>query len=382
MDKKIPWEIADLMVAKLNDSISQEESEQLEQWVNASKEHRLLYDRWLEGKDFLMFKAQCAEHDYSLQYHDFCQHVVSMRRRKWLRRWSVAAAVIMIPFVLSYWFYFQNETGQVVSQNDNILPGQFQALLTLPNGNTITLARNKGEIEVGNTTAIIQEDTLTYHIQEGVSADQFHMISIPRGGEYILKLSDGSRIWLNSETELRYPPVFTGKERKVFLKGEAYFEVAHDSLHPFMVETGVQMLTVLGTSFSIRAYTDEHAIVTTLEAGKVDIKAHDQQVILTPGYQSNLSDGHIEVARVNTSLYTAWHKGIFIFEDQPLKEILNTLSRWYNIEVFYASPELENIRFTGELLRYDQIQEFLEKIQVLEKVKFAIKGRTVIVSKY
>lgn len=231
-------------------------------------------------------------------------------------------------------------------------------------------------------TATLEGNTLVYPETDTTTAPVYHKITIPRGGEYILRLADGTRVWLNSETELEYPVVFTKKQRQVFLKGEAYFEVAPDSLHPFIVKTEQQNLRVLGTSFAIRAYANESVILTTLETGKVNIHSKGQEVILTPGEQSCLKDGNLTVAKVNTTLFTAWHKGIFIFQDQPLENILNTLARWYNIDIFYTNENLKDIHFTGELKRYDRIQDFLCKLEILEKVRFTIKGRTVTVSTY
>ena len=183
-------------------------------------------------------------------------------------------------------------------------------------------------------------------------------------------------------TDYKKTIVFTEKQRQVFLKGEAYFEVAPDSLHPFIVKTEQQNLRVLGTSFAIRAYANESVVLTTLETGKVNIHSKGQEVILNPGEQSCLKGGNLTVAKVNTALFTAWHKGIFIFQDQPLENILNTLARWYNIDIFYTNENLQNIHFTGELKRYDRIQDFLCKLEILEKVRFTIKGRTVTVSTY
>ena len=198
----------------------------------------------------------------------------------------------------------------------------------------------------------------------------------------VITLPDQTKVTLNRYSSLTYPDRFKEDRREVQLQGEAYFEVAPDSLHPFIVKTEQQNLRVLGTSFAIRAYANESVVLTTLETGKVNIHSKGQEVILTPGEQSCLKDGNLTVAKVNTTLFTAWHKGIFIFQDQPLENILNTLARWYNIDIFYTNENLKDIHFTGELKRYDRIQDFLCKLEILEKVRFTIKGRTVTVSTY
>ena len=198
----------------------------------------------------------------------------------------------------------------------------------------------------------------------------------------VITLPDQTKVTLNRYSSLTYPDRFKEDRREVQLQGEAYFEVAPDSLHPFIVKTEQQNLRVLGTSFAIRAYANESVVLTTLETGKVNIHSKGQEVILTPGEQSCLKGGNLTVAKVNTTLFTAWHKGIFIFQDQPLENILNTLARWYNIDIFYTNENLKDIHFTGELKRYDRIQDFLCKLEILEKVRFTIKGRTVTVSTY
>lgn len=382
MEKKIPWHITDLMLARLNDSVAEDESEELDRWINASEHHRILYQNWMEEERFQAFQTKSAEHDYLPRYAGLCRHITSVRRRRVLKRWGTAAAAVLIPLALFIWWHPWDENRLATNSDTSILPGQYRALLTLADGHTVALAQNSGLCGMKNIAAVLCEDTLSYEMTDSSVSGEYHLISIPRGGEYILKLSDGTRVWLNSETELRYPVCFSGPGRKVYFKGEAYFEVAHDSVHPFIVESGGQQLTVLGTSFAIRAYENEPAILTTLESGRVNIRSKGQQVVLTPGYQSRLAAGRLVVEKVNTSLYTAWHKGLFVFVDQPLGEILNNLSRWYNIEIFYTSPELEKLRFTGELQRYTDILEFLEKIEMLEKVRFTIRGQTVTVSGY
>lgn len=382
MDKELPWKIADLVIARLNDSITEAESVKLDEWIAASADHRRLYEKWISTENFEAFRKESLEYSYMPKYADLCHHIGVSRRKRYLKRWGYAAAVIVIPVVFFCWEYLRSRPDPV-PVNEQIIPGQYQALLTLPNGHTVNLSSDRGGYELENTPATLCGDTLTYNGHSASSSgEQFHRLSVPRGGEYVLRLSDGTQVWLNSETELRYPAVFAGHERKVFLQGEAYFEVAHDSLHPFRVETGPQVLTVLGTAFSIRAYGDEPVIMTTLERGRVNICSDFQEVELTPGYQSCLKEGRLTTEKVNVSLYTAWHKGLFMFMDESLGDIMNTLSRWYNMDIFYTASDLKDIQFTGELQRYGDIREFLDKLQVLEKVKFDVKGKAVTVSRY
>lgn len=379
-DNRIPWKIANLIVARLSGTSTEDDEHKLDEWLEASPRHRLLYQKVSEKNHLELFLQRMAEHDSRAKYEKFRLHMAASRRRRWGRRWGSVAAVL-IPIVVYIGIYTLRNTEDT-HKEQYILPGQYQAILTLPGGESIPLAEGNKDGKLQHTNAFLFKDTLTYRKDFDRTRKEYHRITIPRGGEYMLKLSDGTMVWLNSETELRYPSVFVGEQREVFLKGEAYFEVTHDSLHPFVVETGKQKVTVLGTSFGIRAYEDTDDVLTTLEAGKVRVDGENQSTVLKPGDQARYKNGQIMVEKVNTSEYTAWHKGIFIFIDRPLEEILNTLSRWYNIEVFYTSATFKQIRFTGELQRYGDIRELLDRIEKLEKVRFEFRGRTVTVSGY
>lgn len=348
--------------------------------MNASPRHRALYQKVSEGNNLELFLQKRAEHDYQAKYEEFRLHAAASRRKKWLRRWRNVAAVL-IPVVIVAGVYMLRQADKTIEEQ-YIVPGQYQAILTLPGGEVIPLTEGNRDGQLLHTNAFLSKDTLTYRENSAPGQEEYHQITIPRGGEYMLKLADGTQVWLNAETELRYPAAFSEGQRKVFLKGEAYFEVAHDSLHPFVVESGKQRVTVLGTSFGIRAYEETDRVLTTLEAGKVRVDCENQSVVLKPGEQACYKSGQITVGKVNTWEYTAWHKGMFIFTNRPLEEILNTLSRWYNIEVFYSSANLKQICFTGELPRYGDIRELLSQIERLEKVRFNITGRAVTVSDY
>lgn len=381
MDTPIPWKIADLIIRQWSKELTPEEETALREWITSQESNQVFYQKVIAGKGFDHFCQQASEHNYRQKYQAFRSHIRKRKLRKW-RRIGYAAAAILLPFVLSISLYLKSEQKNTSIQSTEIIPGTYQAVLTLSNGQDIFLSPITEKNKLEATTATLEGNTLVYPETDTTTAPVYHKITIPRGGEYILRLADGTRVWLNSETELEYPVVFTKKQRQVFLKGEAYFEVAPDSLHPFIVKTEQQNLRVLGTSFAIRAYANESVVLTTLETGKVNIHSKGQEVILTPGEQSCLKGGNLTVAKVNTTLFTAWHKGIFIFQDQPLENILNTLARWYNIDIFYTNENLKDIHFTGELKRYDRIQDFLCKLEILEKVRFTIKGRTVTVSIY
>ena len=189
---------------------------------------------------------------------------------------------------------------------------------------------------------------------------------------------------MNAETELRFPVNFTGERREVYLKGEAYFQVKRDEKHAFMVHTSMGVVEVLGTSFNVRDYEGEQEVVTTLESGKVMYvsEGSKEQVILEPGYQTlEKRSSQVEVRKVDPIQYIGWREGKYVFEDMALEDIMQTLCRWYDIDVVYADPTVKKFHFTGDLERYESINVFLNFIETGGDVKFRTEGKTIIIDK-
>ena len=211
----------------------------------------------------------------------------------------------------------------------------------------------------------------------------FNTLQIPRGGEYFLTLADGTEVWLNAETEIRYPVQFTGNKRVVYLDGEAYFTVAPDKKKPFTVVSTHASVSVLGTQFNFRAYPDEQDVQTTLVSGSVIMQSekYKQQIKLVPGEQGVLEkrSANLTKQEVNTYLYTAWKDGRFAFRDARLEDLFNILARWYDLSIFYQSPEAKDIRFTGDLNKTDDFKSILKIIEQNERVTFTVNQHTVFI---
>ena len=209
----------------------------------------------------------------------------------------------------------------------------------------------------------------------------YHTITIPRGGEYDLLLSDGSRLRMNSESEVRVPVTFEKGQREVFMKGEIYFDIVRDSLAPFVVHTRQGDIRVLGTSFNVRDYQDEDFLETTLVDGKVAFERKGDCSYLKPGEQLRLNkkNGKTTVEAVDVLLYCSWKDGRFVFEKQRLEEIMNTIARWYNIEVFYESSSVKDILFTGNIKRYSDLDQVVNMLKLINKIDIDIKDRNVFV---
>ena len=194
-------------------------------------------------------------------------------------------------------------------------------------------------------------------------------------------MRDVTKVFLNSGSELRYPVAFNNNSREVFLQGEAYFEVQKDSTKEFIVHTDQMKIRVLGTSFNVKAYPEQDMIATTLTEGKIQISCDSQLYNIIPGMQLTYHKRNREtnIQEVDTELYTSWKNGYYKFEEMPLEEIMSTLSRWYNLEIFYQSPAKKMIIFTGQLKRYDDVTQLLRKFEETHEVEFLINGKCITV---
>ncbi|PTS92369.1 iron dicitrate transport regulator FecR [Pedobacter sp. HMWF019] len=309
---------------------------------------------------------------------------------------SVAAALVAVVFGL--WFYSSNMLSnpkvEIVYQND-IAPGKNRAILTFANGKTIKLSDAQQGVTVGKD--------LKYYDGTEITAErtrpQLLTATTPRGGAYEITLSDGTRVWMNADSKLSFPSSFSGRERRVSLKGEAYFEVAKNYFSevkgdqsikeriPFVVVTDKQEVTVLGTHFNINSYGDEAATKTTLLEGSVRVAVSgtnnallSSSRILKPGEQA-INDGGIRIDKVDVEEVVAWKNGSTVFQDKTLESIMRELSRWYDITVVYAADAPRHEFFSGAVSRTRNISSVLERMQTTGSVKFKIEGRIVTVTK-
>lgn len=306
--------------------------------------------------------------------------------------YAVAASIVMVLGVAIY--LYTSRTPAVITPTPtvvNIPPGTNKATLTLADGKVITLD-STAEGEIANQAGIIirktQDGQLVYDIvKDQKTQDQgslaYNTIVTPRGGQYQVNLPDGTKIWLNAASSLKYPAVFNSKQRRVELTGEAYFEVAKDKAHPFIVATDKQEVQVLGTHFNINSYADENATKTTLLEGSVkvsskgDLSSRRDDVILKPGQQSALRGNDLNVYPVDTEEAIAWKNGDFQFNEADLSSIMRQLSRWYNVDVsFEKKPTAELFHFTAS--RNISLAD-MQKIFEINGINFKIEGRTLIV---
>ena len=277
-----------------------------------------------------------------------------------------------------------------ISPSPEIYKADGISVLTLENGEQIFLNPNQSPLIRPQTAANLQLDSIVQSIRylptETPGYDStlsYHSLEIPKGGEYRLQLADGSRIWLNSESSLRYPVKFGLHRREIFLSGEIYLEVVPDTQRPFIVHTANRTIKVLGTRFNVRNYPTDSLWSTTLVEGKIQIGHNDTTYILKPGeqYTASRQEGRPQISSVNPALYTSWISGKIIFHNERLEEIIRQLQRWYDFEVFFQQQEVKNYRFRGVLSRDMDIRQALDIIEETTDLKFDIKGKTILVRK-
>jgi transmembrane sensor len=377
---------------KLHTSISPVEEEVLRSWLEEDPRHQKFFNNvsryYREGTD--------PDHDPGRTLKSWKRVAGEIDARPKIKRKrrsaAITAAVVIaagITILVSILMLKPGEREEPVYSvmDSRIEPGSSQAVLILDDGSVHDLTSETNlEIEEGGARINNTGDALEYVEKPAPTTElKFNTLSIPRGGEFYLTLSDGTRVWLNSETILKYPVRFPEEEsRTVELDGEAYFEVARDEVRPFRVITGEQELEVLGTSFNLSSYGDEAFVYTTLVEGRVRVFARenpDIERILKPSQQSRFErgTGSISLEKVDVREFIAWKDGIFSFSNQDLSEMMKTVSRWYDLEVEFERPGAEQIKFTGEVRRYENFEKILALIEKTNEVRFEIDGRIVFV---
>ena len=353
-------------------------------WNNLTVENRLGAE-----KADLLFNNILALSDNNA--HDTTDAQLQERpvRRLFTLSRMVAAAIILLCITAGayYWFIARQapkmvtNTGNPHYKND-ITPGRNGALLTLSNGTQIQLdsAGNGNIAQEGNINIIKIDSQLSYTVGAGVNATNlYNTVKTAKGNQYQLQLPDGSKVWLNAESGIRFPVTFGGKERRVEITGEVYFDVKHNSRQPFVVAVNGFEVHDLGTQFNVNAYTNETAVRTTLVEGKVSIE-HGGATILKPGEQAEVNEkGRVKVLKdVDVEAAVAWKNGRFMFDNNNIQSVMRQLERWYNIEVVYAG-NVSTEEFVGGVSRFENISEVLKMLEKTGTVSFGIEGRKVIV---
>ncbi|NIG54780.1 FecR family protein [Chitinophaga sp. Cy-1792] len=293
-------------------------------------------------------------------------------------RYAAAAAVALLLSAGLYLLMLQQRMPAPVAAD--IHPGTTGAILTLADGATVQLdSTRQGNLQLGNGLKVaIAEGQLSYEHPDTMAG--YNTLTVPRGRQYKVVLPDGTLVWLNADSRLRYPTRFNGKERRIELKGEAYFDVAQQPGQPFVVSAGAIEVQALGTAFNINSYADEAQITTTLVNGAVQVQSHAVKKILHPGQQEVVDEaGSTTVNDANLSQALAWKEGNFYFENTTLPEILRQFSRWYDVEVVYKTPPGDR-SYLMMISRNTPLSKVLDLLKAANpEVKFVMEGKKLIV---
>ncbi|MCU4154553.1 FecR domain-containing protein [Carboxylicivirga sp. A043] len=378
----------ELIRKKARHELSHEEEQHLEAWLSSDKANKAYYEKaQFYYKTKGVFNAQKIDREHAW-------NMVARRLKRGtnslVKRWTVAAAsvaaVVALVTLVTLVVKQPAEQVQVAQKVTAIEPGHRSAELILSNGQRVRLGQGSQELveENGTTINLASEEAIYKADDQKASADDLqNTIRVDRGEEFTLVLADGTKVWINSMSELRFPVNFSKAVREVeILSGEACFAVAHDQQRPFIVKTPGHDVEVLGTTFNVSCYKNDEAIETTLVEGLIKIsnqKGIPEPIIIEPNQQYVFSKTTLDanVRKVNASVYMAWTQGRFIFEDDSLESIFKKLERWYDIDVFFINNEKRNESFSGRLPRFENIDVILNMIEKVSDVEFNLQDNTV-----
>ena len=366
-------DIQHLIISSLEGTASEEELLVLQKWLEESEQHFLLFHAYRQD----WIQAGCVQRYQTEEAWKKVEHRLFHRMSVkhlflWTRIAGYAALVVLMIAVGYVFMRRDQDKDQAYVVEGNIEPGGKKAILVLGSDEKVVLGDEAEEtLLAGNTTVKKEGNTLVYgekHAKE--TAGEYNRLITPRGGEYAVVLADGTKVWLNAESELHYPVHFPEHEREVHLKGQAG--------KPFVVCVGDSRITVLGTEFNVRNYQDE-VVATTLVKGAVRIHDAGRECDLTPGQQAVIEADGIRVREVDTDLYTAWKDGYFIYREKTLEDIMKELSRWYDFTYDCQSEELRQMTLTAKLRKFDRVEDIFDILKRTGRLDFATHGKNVTV---
>ncbi|HJA16161.1 MAG TPA: FecR domain-containing protein [Candidatus Butyricimonas faecavium] len=379
-------EISRLIVKDLQGCISSEEKTMLNEWLEESSENREIYHR-VQGRVNREERQRIIRKLNKRVAWERVNKNTKKYRNPVLRRCMKYAAIVLPLFVVGVGFYLtrDKEGSHPVAKVVKINPGVTKAELVLADGHKVVLGTETIDslVSEGGVNIVKDGNGVSYLGNKEENDLVYNIMRVPRGGEFKVRLQDGTLVYMNSETELKYPVHFVGKERRVYLSGEAYFEVQRDTAKPFIVEMNGNEVRVLGTEFNVRSYKDEKCQFTTLVTGKVLLTTHDHKCVeLLPNEQGIVDlQGVLRKEQVDVTLYTAWKDGNFVFRKQRLENIMEIVERWYDLKVIFEDEGSKQVSFSGNVERYDDFSKLAEMLEATGSVKFRIRNNEVYITK-
>ena len=371
-------ELEEIIMKQLaSDELSEEEKAYFEEWYKESSHQKYFQE---------LLKIHSGIMAYSVKDHVDREKAWRKVRpvRKISRIYEVLkyAVILLLPLCIGILLFTrEREKTTTVYVEPIVKPGGKLAVLTLSTGKQVELSERVASMsEQGAKISNSTNNELVYKPVEDVTSteDVYNTITVPRGGEYKLVLADGTTVWLNSDSYIRFPVTFSGDKRQVELRGEAYFEVAKNMEKPFIVRINDYDICVTGTQFNVRDYSNE-SVVTTLVEGSIQLERGKQIQKLVPGQQALLVNGRWIIKEVDVTDFIGWREGAFNFKEVCLENIINELARWYDIEVFFVDSDKQNEYYSFEIERSSSLKQVLNILEKTRTLDVELKGRTVII---
>ena len=379
MDDKIE----ELLVKKLDEGLTDTEMQELNVWLEEIVEHEAIFREmykvrlWLDtGKEYNP-NIESGFKKVRWKY----RHV---RMTRWMMRYT-AILIVCLTVGTLFWEYRRGQVNEekILVSDEFIRHGTQQAFFVWADGTRVSLGKEiKDTLISGEGAAFLQIDSNQMLYYKGNicqdNTKRYNQLIVPNGGEYRMLLEDGTVVWVNSASTVEIPEHFGDTERRVRLKGEAYFKVSKDALRPFVVKMNGVNVRVLGTSFNVRSYADEGQVVTTLVEGKV--KVNDQDIVAGEQAVYSKNDGKTTVRQVEVEQYVAWQEGTFVFRNERLENVMKTLGRWYGVEFHFIDERAKEIRIGARFGRYDDMQPIVDMIKKTNLVEVLQTNRCLYIS--
>ncbi|MDF2853104.1 MAG: hypothetical protein K0S31_3789 [Sphingobacterium multivorum] len=375
--------IADLIQKFLFGQLTAEEQVQLDEWLKASSQNKQLLESFRNAENIAEDLAIIRQLDANQAWGRLKNKEANSRRFFWKLPLSIAASIVFLLGGFLLWkgdfaSFFSGDKSVVVAKKQDIAPATSGAVLVLADGTKVSLNGDSTKTLTKNNNLIGNSNELVVKQTDQVIPLQYNSLIVPKASFYKMTLADGTKVWVNALSQLKFPAQFSAKERRVFLEGEAYFEVAPNAAQPFIVESRGNEIKVLGTHFNINAYSDQ--IRTTLAEGRVEVRQNNQFVELLPGeFASSFKDNLVK-GRADLAHDLAWHNNEFYFKKETITNIAHQLSRWYDLDVTFRGDVQLDKEYTGSIERDVKLSQVLEMLSYVSNLKFEVEGNKLIIA--